>query len=99
MSSNARGRARPDSIAQPDVLDNFASFTRHLRAENRAAVYDRRLLQGGRAVRDVPRRAAAPPAVARRRRATRGREAFLVERQDAGMRPATLSQRFRSLGD
>ena len=36
MSSSARGRARPDSIAEPDVLDNLASFTRHLRAENKA---------------------------------------------------------------
>ena len=36
MSSSARGRARSDSIAEPDVLDNLASFTRHLRAENKA---------------------------------------------------------------
>jgi site-specific recombinase XerC len=48
MSSSVRGRARPDSIAEPDVLDNLASLTRH-------------------------------------------------DRQDAGMRSATLSQRCRSL--
>lgn len=37
MSSSARGRARPDSISEPDILDNLASFTRHLRAENKAS--------------------------------------------------------------
>jgi hypothetical protein len=36
MTSSANGRARPDSIAQPDLLANLASFTRHLRAENKA---------------------------------------------------------------
>ena len=29
------GRARPDSIAEPDVLDNLASFIRHLQADEK----------------------------------------------------------------
>ena len=33
MRSTARDRAPSDSIADPDVLANLASFTRHLRAE------------------------------------------------------------------
>src|SRR6266566_1938910 len=74
MSSNARGRARPDSIAEPDVLDNLASFTRHLRAENKA-----------------------PSTIVTYSKAVEQFDAFLVDPQDAGMRPATLSQRFRSL--
>jgi site-specific recombinase XerD len=97
MSSSARGRARPDSIAQPDVLDNLASFTRHLRAENKApstiVTYSKAVEQFELFLAEPRRR--RPRRVADVRR--EDIEAFLVERQDAGMRPATLSQRFRSL--
>jgi integrase-like protein len=97
MSSNARGRARPDSIAEPDVLDNLASFTRHLRAENKApstiVTYSKAVEQFETFLAEPRRR--RPRRVADVRRADV--EAFLVDRQDAGMRPATLSQRFRSL--
>ena len=97
MSSNTGGRARPDSTAEPDVLASLASFALHLRAENKApstiVTYSKAVeqfelfLADGRRLR--PRR------VANVRH--EDVEAFLVERQDAGMRPATLSQRFRSL--
>ena len=81
-------------MAEPDVRDNLASFTGHPRAENKAPSA---IVNYAKAVElflaDGRRR--------RQRRVADGRredvEAFLVERQDAGMRPATLSQRFRSL--
>jgi site-specific recombinase XerD len=97
MSSSARSRARRDSIAEPDVLDNLASFTRHLRAENKAPST---IVTYSKAVEQLELFLAEP----RRRRPRRVAdvrredvEAFLIDRQDAGMRPATLSQRFRSL--
>jgi site-specific recombinase XerD len=97
MSSSARGRARPDSIAQPDVLDNLASFTRHLRAENKApstiVTYSKAVEQFEAFLAEPRRRRPRKVADVRREDV----EAFLVERSDAGMRPATLSQRFRSL--
>ncbi len=97
MSSNARGRARPDSIAEPDVLDNLASFTRHLRAENKApstiVTYSKAVEQFEVFLSEPRRRRPRRVADVRREDV----EAFLVERADAGMRPATLSQRFRSL--
>jgi hypothetical protein len=97
MSSSARGRARPDSIAEPDVLDNLASFTRHLRAENKApstiVTYSKAVEQFETFLAEPRRRRPRRVADVRREDV----EAFLVERQDAGMRPATLSQRFRSL--
>jgi len=97
MSSNAGGRARPDSIAEPDVLDNLASFTRHLRAENKAPstiVTYAKAVEQFEAFLAEPRRR-RPRRVADVRR--EDVETFLVDRQEAGMRPATLSQRFRSL--
>ncbi len=97
MSSSARGRARPDSIAEPDVLNNLASFTRHLRAENKAPstiVTYAKAVEQFEAFLAEPRRR-RPRRVADVRR--EDVETYLVDRQDAGMRPATLSQRFRSL--
>ncbi len=97
MSSSAGGRARPDSIAEPDVLDNLASFTRHLRAENKApstiVTYSKAVEQFELFLAEPRRRRPRRVADVRREDV----EAFLVERSDAGMRPATLSQRFRSL--
>jgi site-specific recombinase XerD len=97
MSSSARGRARSDSIAEPDVLDNLASFTRHLRAENKApstiVTYAKAVEQFDVFLGEPRRRRPRRVADVRREDV----EAFLVERSDAGMRPATLSQRFRSL--
>jgi site-specific recombinase XerD len=97
MSSSARGRARPDSIAEPDILDNLASFSRHLRAENKApstiVTYSKAVEQFELFLSEPRRRRPRRVADVRREDV----EAFLVERQDAGMRPATLSQRFRSL--
>ena len=97
MSSSARGRARPDSIAEPDVLDNLASFTRHLRAENKApstiVTYSKAVEQFEAFLAEPRRRRPRRVADVRREDV----EAFLVERSDAGRRPATVSQRFRSL--
>jgi site-specific recombinase XerD len=97
MSSSARGRARSDSIAEPDILDNLASFTRHLRAENKApstiVTYAKAVEQFDAFLAEPRRRRPRRVADVRREDV----EAFLVERSDAGMRPATLSQRFRSL--
>ena len=36
MSSTTPSRARVDSTAEPDVSANLASFSRHLRAKNKA---------------------------------------------------------------
>ena len=36
MDPTTRGRARVDSTAEPDVYANLASFSRHLRVENKA---------------------------------------------------------------
>jgi site-specific recombinase XerD len=97
MSSSARGRARLDFIAEPDILDNLASFTRHLRAENKApstiVTYSKAVEQFESFLAEPRRRRPRRVADVRREDV----EAFLVERSDAGMRPATLSQRFRSL--
>jgi site-specific recombinase XerD len=97
MSSTARSRASSNSIADPDVIANLASFTRHLRAENKAPST---IVTYAKAVEQFDAFLAEP----RRRRPRRvvdirreDVEAFLVDRADAGMRPATLSQRFRSL--
>ena len=97
MRSSARGRARPDSIAEPDILDNLASFTRHLRAENKApstiVTYAKAVEQFDAFLGEPRRRRPRRVADVRREDV----ESFLVERSDAGVRPATLSQRFRSL--
>jgi site-specific recombinase XerD len=97
MNSTPRNRAPSDSIADPDVLANLASFTRHLRAENKApstiVTYAKAVEQFDAFLAEPRRR--RPRRVADIRR--EDVEAFLVDRADAGMRPATLSQRFRSL--
>jgi site-specific recombinase XerD len=97
MSSTARSRAPSNSIADSDVLANLASFTRHLRAENKAPST---IITYAKAVEQLDAFLAEP----RRRRPRQVAdirrediEAFLVDRSEAGMRPATLSQRFRSL--
>jgi site-specific recombinase XerD len=78
-------------------LDNLASFTRHLRAENKApstiVTYSKAVEQFELFLAEPRRRRPRRVADVRREDV----EAFLVERSDAGMRPATLSQRFRSL--
>jgi integrase family protein with SAM-like domain len=80
MSSSARGRARPDSIAEPDVLDNLASFTPPLRAENKApstiVAYSRAVEQFEAFLADGRRRRPRRVADVRREDV----EAFLVER-------------------
>jgi site-specific recombinase XerD len=97
MSSTARRRAPSDSIAEPDLLANLASFVRHLRAENKApstiVTYAKAVEQLDGFLAEPRRR--RPRVVANLRR--EDIEAFLVDRSEAGMRPATLSQRFRSL--
>lgn len=97
MSSTARSHAPSDSIADPDVLANLASFIRHLRAENKAPST---IVTYAKAVEQLDAFLAEP----RRRRPRRVAdirrediETFLADRAEAGMRPATLSQRFRSL--
>ena len=90
MNSSARGWARSDSIAEPDILDNLASFTRHLRAENKApstiVTYAKAVEQFDAFLGEPRRRRPRRVADVRREDV----EAFLVERSDAGMRPATL---------
>ncbi len=97
MSSTVRDRARPNVIAEPDLAANLASFVRHLRAENKApstiVTYAKAVEQFDGFLAALRRR--RPRRVADLRR--EDIEAFLVDRAEAGMRPATLSQRFRSL--
>jgi site-specific recombinase XerD len=97
MSSTVRDRARPNVIAEPDLAANLASFVRHLRAENKAPST---IVTYAKAVEQLDGFLAAPRGRRPRRVADLRREdieAFLVDRAEAGMRPATLSQRFRSL--
>jgi site-specific recombinase XerD len=97
MSSTTSRRAQRDSTTEPDILANLASFTRHLRAENKApstiVTYSKAVEQFEAFLAEPRRRRPRRVADVRREDV----EAFLVERSDAGMRPATLSQRFRSL--
>jgi site-specific recombinase XerD len=97
MSSTLRDRARPNVIAEPDLAANLASFVRHLRAENKAPST---IITYAKAVEQLVAFLTAPRRRRPRRVADLRREdieAFLVDRAEAGMRPATLSQRFRSL--
>jgi site-specific recombinase XerD len=86
MSSTARSRAPSNSIADSDVLANLASFTRHLRAENKAPstiiTYAKAVEQLGAFLAEPRRR--RPRRVADIRR--EDVEAFLVERSDAHAR-------------
>jgi site-specific recombinase XerD len=73
------------------LLDNVASFTRHLRAENKApstiVTYSKAVDQFETFLAESRRRRPRRVADVRREEV----EAFLVERQDAGMRPASAS--------
>lgn len=84
-----------DSTAPPDVAANLASFARHLRAENKApstiTTYSKAVVQFDEYLASV----GMPRAVAGIRR--EHVEAFLVALQDRSARPATVSQRYRSL--
>jgi site-specific recombinase XerD len=97
MSSTTAGQARSKVIPESDVAANLASFVRHLRAENKAPST---IVTYAKAVEQLDGFLAAPRRRRPRRVADLRREdieAFLVDRAEAGMRPATLSQRFRSL--
>ena len=84
-----------DSTAPPDVEANLASFARHLRAENKApstvTTYSKAVVQFDQHLRAV----GMPRAVASVHR--EHVEAFLVALLERGARPATVSQRYRSL--
>lgn len=95
MSSTTRSRARVDSTAEPDVSANLASFSRHLRAENKAPST---IVTYSKAVNQLDaflERDHRPRVVADLRR--EDVEAFLLSLQDAARQPATVAQRFRSL--
>lgn len=84
-----------DSSAPPDIGANLASFGRHLRAENKAPST---ITTYAKAVEQLDAFLAAvgmPRAVAHVHR--EHIEAFLVALQEKGARPATVSQRYRSL--
>jgi site-specific recombinase XerD len=83
------------SVAVEDVSSNLASFSRHLRAENKApstiTTYAKAVVQ----LRDYLVSAGMPSRVASIRR--EHVESFLIDLQEHGRRPATIAQRFRSL--
>jgi site-specific recombinase XerD len=88
----------PVSVAdstESDIGANLASFARHLRAENKApstiTTYAKAIVQ----LEAFLARTGMPTTVARIRR--EHVEAFLISLQEAERRPATVSQRFRSL--
>lgn len=84
-----------DVTAGSDILTNAASFRRHLRAENRAATtlttYTKAIdqLASFLAAQGMPGRVSG----LRREHV----ESFLISLQERGLKPATVSQRFRSL--
>jgi site-specific recombinase XerD len=83
------------STAPPDVASSLASFRRQLRAENKT---ESTVTTYGKAVEQLDaflERERLSRAVADIRR--RDVEAFLVGLQEQGARPATVSQRYRSL--
>lgn len=83
------------SAGVEDVTANLASFTRHLRAENKApatiTTYAKAIVQ----LRDYLAAAGMPTLVASLTR--EHVESFLIDLQEHGRRPATVAQRFRSL--
>jgi site-specific recombinase XerD len=84
-----------DSTATGDIGTNQAAFNRHLRAENKSPST---VETYGKAIGQFAAFAAAqgmPVNVAAIRR--EHVETFLVDLQERGMRPATVSQRYRSL--
>lgn len=84
-----------DATAPPDIAANLASFSRHLRAENKApatiTTYAKAVEQLDAYLGSV----GMPRAVAHIHR--EHIESFLVSLQERGARPATVSQRYRSL--
>ena len=95
MAPRQRGEAPADSTGSGDILANLASFGRHLRAENKAPST---MLTYSKAVRQFDAylgKADKPQLVATIRR--QDVEDFLLSLQDAGQRPATVAQRYRSL--
>jgi site-specific recombinase XerD len=84
-----------ESSVGGDVLPNLDSFTRHLRAENKApatiTTYAKAIVQ----LDAYLAGAGMPMLVGSIRR--EHIEAFLIDLQEHGRRPATVSQRFRSL--
>ena len=88
-------RRHPAWRAAPDVPANLASFSRHLRAENKApstiVTYSKAVTQ----LDAFLERSHRPRAVAELRR--EDVEAFHLDLQDAARQPATVAQRFRSL--
>lgn len=96
MRSSAADQARSKVIPHSALRSNLASFVRHLRAENKAPAT---IVTYAKAVEQLDAyltaRGSGPRRVADIRR--EDLEGFLVDRAEAGMRPATLSQRFRSL--
>jgi len=88
-------QAPTDAIAAGDIAANRASFDRHLRAENKT---ESTVLTYGKAITQLEDYLAAhgmPRHVADIHR--EHVEAFLVDLRERGMKPATVSQRFRSL--
>jgi site-specific recombinase XerC len=88
-------QAPPDSSLAADVQANLASFSRHLRAENKAPSTVVTYAKAVQQLDDFLASSGMPRAVASVRR--EHLEAFLVGLQERGMRAATVAQRFRSL--
>jgi site-specific recombinase XerC len=88
-------QAPPDSSLAADVQANLASFSRHLRAENKAPSTVVTYAKAVQQLDDFLASSGMPRAVAGVRR--EHVEAFLVGLQERGMRAATVAQRFRSL--
>lgn len=78
-----------------DVIPNLDSFTRHLRAENKAPATIATYAKAVEQLAAYLARAGMPTLGASIRR--EHVEAFLIDLQEHGRRPATVSQRFRSL--
>lgn len=81
--------------ATPLLLTDLASFTRHLRAENKAPLTIHTYAKAVDALAGFLHRQGMPTEGARISR--EHIEAFLVDLQETGRRPATVAQRFRSL--
>lgn len=81
--------------ATPLLLTDLASFTRHLRAENKAPLTIHTYAKAVDALAGFLHRQGMPTEGAGIRR--EHIEAFLVDLQETGRRPATVAQRFRSL--
>ena len=95
VRSSTTSRLRPDSTAEPDVPANLASFTRHLRAGNKApstiVTYSKAVTQLD-AFLERDHRSRAVTELRRE-----DVESFLLGLRDAARQLATVAQRFRSL--